>query len=63
MTRPAPTLAHLEQINDTLAQAIDAAQGESELFLAKVAFYMGSRIENQSLFEEAISIALKDLEG
>jgi len=61
MTRPNPTLERLEHVNDTLARAVDKAEDQSELLLAKIAFYMGARTEDITLFDEAIDTSLKDL--
>lgn len=62
MKRATPSLARLEHVNDTLANAVDTAGDRSELFLAKVAFYLGVRAEDDTLFDEAVALALKDLE-
>lgn len=59
-----PTLstADLEQVYDTLAEAIDsAAEGRSELFLVKLALLLARELGDRSRFESQVAAALRDL--
>ena len=61
---PAHTLdiAGLEQVYDRLATAIDQAGPEkSELFLVKLALLNANALGQLEIFENQITLALKDL--
>lgn len=61
MTVPRIPLTRLEMVNDTLADAIDAAGGKSELFLTKLAFYLAAHHASEEELRSAVEISLKDL--
>ena len=57
-------IAGLEQVYDTLAQAIDEAGPErSELFLVKLALLNAQALGSAERFGEHVRAALRDLEG
>lgn len=61
---PALDIAGLEQVYDTLAQAIDEAGPErSELFLVKLALLNAQALGSAERFGEHVRAALRDLEG
>ena len=56
--------ADLEVVYDRLAEAIDAAGPEREsLFLAKLALLLSRRLGERAAVEEAIAVALADLDN
>jgi hypothetical protein len=57
------SLADLEAIFDRLSEAIDTAgEDKAKLFLAKLAMISANIIADRSRFEDAIEIALRDLQ-
>lgn len=57
-------IAGLEQVYDTLAQAIDEAGPErSELFLVKLALLNAQALGSAERFGEHVRAALRDLDG
>lgn len=59
-----PTLntADLEQVYDTLAEAIDRApEGQSERFLVKLALLLAREVGDRDRFEGLVEGALRDL--
>lgn len=59
-----PTLstADLEQVYDTLAEAIDRApEGQSERFLVKLALLLARELGDRAAFEAQVAAALRDL--
>ena len=62
-TPPNPlTIAQLEQVYDTLAQAIDqAGPDHSEVFLTKLSLLMANALGDASLVATLVESALKDL--
>ncbi len=61
MTATNIPLAKLEVVNDTLAEGIDSAGEESELFLTKLAFFLAAHHVSEDRLREAVEISLKDL--
>lgn len=57
------TTEQLEQVYDSLAQAIDQSetQDKTELFLSKLCLLCAKEIASAERFEALIDIALKDL--
>lgn len=61
--KPGPlATAGLEDAYDRIAEAIDAAGAHRELFLVKLALTLAWRGGDTALLEEAIDIALRDLD-
>lgn len=54
-------LEKLEAVNDLLADGIDAAGEASEVFLAKVAYYLGTHYCEIEQMREAVNVCLDDL--
>ena len=54
-------IADLENIYDHLADKIDAAGNQSELFLAKLVLILSNQIKNPSIVLDAITNASQDL--
>ena len=54
-------LERLEAVNDLLAAGTDQAGESATLFLAKVAYYLGTHLGEVSDVEKAIEISLRDL--
>ncbi len=61
--RPAAlSIAGLEEVYDSLAQAIDTAgHDKAELFLVKLALLNANALGDASLFQQHLSAALQDL--
>jgi hypothetical protein len=55
--------AGVEDAYDRIAEAIDAAGEHSELFLAKLALTLAWRCGDPAVVEEAIRVALLDLDA
>ena len=56
------TIPELEQVYDTLAQAIDQAGPElSEKFLVKLALLNANALADPVFFQEQVAAALRDL--
>ncbi|MBQ0957879.1 DUF2783 domain-containing protein [Ideonella sp. 4Y11] len=53
--------ADLEQVYDRLAEAIDQAEGHSELMLVKLALLLARELGQRERVEALISDALRDL--
>ncbi|MBQ0933222.1 DUF2783 domain-containing protein [Ideonella sp. 4Y16] len=53
--------ADLEQVYDRLAEAIDQAEGHSELMLVKLALLMARELGQRERVEALIGDALRDL--
>lgn len=51
----------LEQVYDTLAQAIDQAGDKAELFLVKLALLNANALADAAVFEQYVQAALQDL--
>lgn len=62
MSREPLDTAGVEDAYDRLAEAIDAAGTHRELFLVKLALTMAWRCGDQALLDDAIGIALRDLD-
>ena len=61
-TAPVLDIAGLEQVYDTLAQAIDQAGPErSELFLVKLALLNAQALGDAAAFSAQVMAALRDL--
>ncbi len=61
--KPEPlATAGLEDAYDRIAEAIDAAGGHRELFLVKLALTLAWRSGDPAMLDEAIGIALRDLD-
>ena len=55
-------IAQLEQVYDTLAQAIDQAGPEhTELFLSKLSLLLANALGDDALVERLVQSALRDL--
>lgn len=54
-------LTKLETVNDTLAEGIDTAGEKSELFLAKLAFFLAAHHVSVDELNKAVETSLKDL--
>ncbi len=54
-------LERLEAVNDLLATGIDRAGDAQTLFLAKVAYYLGTHLGEVGDVEQAVKISLRDL--
>ena len=63
MTQPSTiSIAALETVYDTLAQAIDKAGADkTELFLVKLALLNANALGSERVFQEHIDAALRDL--
>lgn len=62
-THPLP-IPQLEQVYDTLAQAIDqAGPDHSEVFLTKLSLLMANALGDPALVATLVDAALKDLQG
>jgi hypothetical protein len=58
------TIPQLEQVYDTLAQAIDqAGPDHSEVFLTKLSLLMANALGDPALVATLVDAALKDLQG
>ena len=55
--------AGIEDAYDRLAEAIDAAGEQRELFLVKLALTLAWRCGEPAMLDEAIGIALRDLDA
>ena len=61
-TTPALPIEGLEQVYDTLAQAIDQAGADkADLFLVKLALLNAHALADPALFERHVQAALQDL--
>lgn len=56
------TTEKLEAINDMIAEAIDEAQGHSELFLAKALFHLAVHHVTVEDLKDTIEKSLSDLD-
>ena len=63
MKREPLDTAGVEDAYDRLAEAIDAAGEHHELFLAKLALTLAWRCGDPAVLEEAIAVALLDLDA
>ena len=58
------TIPQLEQVYDTLAQAIDqAGPDHSEVFLTKLSLLMANALGDPALVATLVDAALKELQG
>lgn len=59
---PTLSITQLEQVYDTLAQAIDQAGPEhTELFLSKLSLLLANALGDEALIERLVQSALRDL--
>ena len=59
---PTLNITQLEQVYDTLAQAIDQAGPEhTELFLSKLRLLLANALGDEALIERLVQSALRDL--
>lgn len=59
---PTLNVTQLEQVYDTLAQAIDQAGPEhTELFLSKLSLLLANALGDEALIERLVQSALRDL--
>lgn len=59
---PTLNITQLEQVYDTLAQAIDQAGPEhTELFLSKLSLLLANAMGDEALIERLVQSALRDL--
>ncbi len=59
---PTLNITQLEQVYDTLAQAIDQAGPEhTELFLSKLSLLLANALGDEALIERLVQSALRDL--
>ena len=63
MTAPNIPLAKLEAVNDAIAEGIDVAGSKSELFLVKVAMFLGAHYVSEDELKGAIEKSLNNLGG
>jgi len=59
-TTKIPT-AKLEAVNDMIAEAVDQAEANVELFLAKALFHLAVHHASEEDLRQALSVSLRDL--
>ena len=61
MTETQIPLARLEAINDLIAQGIDSAGPEAEIFLAKALYHLAAHVGAVEDLKAALAAGLRDL--